>query len=90
VGVRVSPENLHAVASLTRDPRFIRLLDDIRLEKSRALDAVIHAPISELADARARLVAVSNLLQSIESAETMAKDMERNQSIANTGTDRVS
>ena len=88
--MRISPANLRAVASLTNDIRFMRLMDDVAKAKEQALEAVLYAPLDELADARARLKAITDFSKAVTSAESEAKALELNQSIANTGNpDRV-
>jgi hypothetical protein len=88
--MRISPANLRAVASLTNDHRFVRLMEDVAKAKGEALEAVLYAPLDELADARARLKAITDFSNAVTSAESEAKAMELNQSIANTGNpDRV-
>lgn len=88
--MKISPDNLGAVASLTSDYRFERLMQDVEASRVASLSRVLACPEAELSAARAALRTVTDFQKAVSTAPEQAKDLEQRQFLANTGTpDRV-
>jgi len=86
----ISHENLPVVASLLTDYRFERLMQDVENARQNALGKVLTCRPEDLPQARANLVALTNFISAVNSAPDQAKEADRLNDLANTGSpDRV-
>jgi hypothetical protein len=72
-----SNDNLRAIASLSVDPRFMRLLADVESARVKALNRVLSCADGELLQCRADLKALTTFINSINAAPELAKAVEQ-------------
>lgn len=88
--MKISPDNLGAVASLINDFRFERLMQDVETSRVDTLERVLNCPEADLSAARAALRTITDFQKAVSTAPEQEKEMEKLNLIANTGSpDRV-